>query len=545
MKVALAQINTTVGALQANTNKMLALIAQAREAGAELLMFPELAITGYPPMDLLDRESFVEANLACLDELRKASHGLTVVVGFVDRNLTNKGKRLFNAAAVLQNGKITSVHHKTLLPTYDVFDEDRYFEPADLVTPVNLLGHHVGVSICEDIWNDSDFWSRRLYLSDPIESLWRQGMDLLLNISASPFHTGKPQLRLAMVQAACRKYRLPAIYVNQVGGNDGLVFDGHSFIVDAQGHLLWMGQGFAEEFVVLELDDLKPMGGFNWDSDMAMIEKALVLGTRDYLHKTGFKSAVLGLSGGIDSAITAAIAAQALGPENVLGVAMPSQYSSEGSVTDAEALAKNLGIPYREIPIQPIFDSFRAALAPAFEGKAEDVTEENLQARIRGNLLMALSNKFGHLLLTTGNKSEMAVGYCTLYGDMCGGLAVIADLPKTWVYDLARYMNRNGEVIPENTITKPPSAELRPDQTDQDTLPPYEILDGILQAYIEESKSNAEIAELGYDREVVDWVIRKINFNEYKRRQAPPGLKVTRKAFGQGRRYPIARGYDG
>lgn len=545
MKVALAQINTTVGALEANTRRMLTLLDEARAAGAELVLFPELAITGYPPMDLLDRDSFIEANLACLETLRQASHGLHVVVGFVDRNLTNKGKRLFNAAAVLSQGKISSIHHKTLLPTYDVFDEDRYFEPADRVTPVNLLGHHAGVTICEDLWNDSDFWSRRLYLSDPVESLWRQGMDLLLNISASPFHTGKPQLRLSMLQAACRKYRLPAIYLNQVGGNDSLVFDGHSFIVNAEGQLVWMGKGFAEEFVILDLEQLQPLQDFHWAEDMAMIEQALVLGTRDYLRKTGFKSVVLGLSGGIDSAVTAALAAEALGPENVLGVAMPSQYSSAGSVIDAEALARNLGIRYEKIPIQPLFDSFRTALEPLFAGQAEDVTEENLQARIRGNLLMALSNKFGHLLLTTGNKSEMAVGYCTLYGDMCGGLAVIADLPKTWVYELARYLNRARVVIPENTINKPPSAELRPHQTDQDTLPPYDILDGILSAYIEGHQSQEQIAAMGYDPAVVEWVIRRVNLNEYKRRQAPPGLKVTRKAFGQGWRYPIARGYDG
>lgn len=544
MKVALAQINTTVGALEANTQRMLTLLEQARAGGAELVLFPELAITGYPPLDLLDRESFVEANLACLDRLRAASHGLHVVVGFVDRNVTNGGKRLFNAAAVLSEGKLYAIQHKTLLPTYDVFDEDRYFEPAQQVTPVNLLGWRAGITICEDLWNDSDFWSRRLYLADPVERLWRQGMNLLLNISASPFHTGKPQLRLSMVQAVCRKYRLPAIYLNQVGGNDSLIFDGHSFIVNAQGQLVWMGKGFTEEFTILELDHLRPLSGFHWAEDMAMVEQALVLGIRDYLRKTGFQTVVLGLSGGIDSAVTATLAAKALGPERVWGVAMPSQYSSAGSLRDAEALAQNLGIHYQIIPIQPLFDSFRQALAIPFAGQAEDVTEENLQARIRGNLLMALSNKFGHLLLTTGNKSEMAVGYCTLYGDMCGGLAVIADLPKTWVYALAHHLNREQTVIPENTLLKPPSAELRPHQTDQDTLPPYEILDGILSAYVEESQSQAQIIAKGYDPEVVAWVIRRINLNEYKRRQAPPGLKVTRKAFGQGWRYPIARAYE-
>jgi len=545
MKIALAQINTTVGALQANTSKIITHLAQAQQAGAELVLFPELSISGYPPLDLLDQESFIDQNLACLQTITAATQnfpGLTVMVGYIERNQTRQGKRLHNAVAVICEGQRLSTHFKTLLPTYDVFDEDRYFEPASQVSPVQLGACRTGVTICEDIWNDSDFWSRRLYLQDPIDALQAQGIDLLVNLSASPFHLGKPQLRVSMVQALCRKYGVPAIYLNQVGANDSLIFDGHSFVVNAQGELVWLDTGFAESFTVLDLEQLKPIQP-QWLPDMGMLEAALSLGIRDYLGKTGFKSVVMGLSGGIDSAVTAALAVQALGPEQVTGVAMPSQYSSQGSIDDARALAQNLGIRFEVIPIQPAFDSLRQSLQPIFGDRPEDVTEENLQARIRGNLLMAMSNKFGHMLLTTGNKSEMAVGYCTLYGDMCGGLGVIADLPKTWVYQLAEYLNREQEVIPRNTIDKPPSAELRPDQKDQDTLPPYEILDAILQAYIEDHKSEAEIIGQGYDAQTVAWVIRCLNLNEHKRRQAPPGLKVTRKAFGQGRRYPIARGY--
>ncbi|MEZ0367771.1 MAG: NAD+ synthase, partial [Candidatus Sericytochromatia bacterium] len=486
---------------------------------------------------------FVDANLACLQEVIAACTGITAIVGFVDRNRTRQGKQLHNAAAVISDGRLVSTHYKMLLPTYDVFDEDRYFEPADQVFPVQIGDKRVGVTICEDLWNDSDFWSRRLYLRDPVAELHSQGMEMLICISASPFHVRKPQLRMDMIQALCRKYKVPTIYLNLVGGNDSLIFDGQSLIVNAQGEPVFLGKHFAEEFTIVELESLNCIQ-LQFDEDMATVENALVLGIRDYLGKTGFKSVVLGLSGGIDSAVTAALAVKALGTANVTGVAMPSQYSSEGSVSDALALAQNLGIRCETIPIRPMFDAFRASLGQVFKGLAEDVTEENLQARIRGNLLMALSNKLGHLLLTTGNKSEMAVGYCTLYGDMCGGLGVIADLPKTWVYQLANYMNRDQEVIPVNTITKPPSAELRPDQTDQDTLPPYEILDGILTAYIEDHKGAEEIIGLGFAAETVHWVIRRINFNEYKRRQAPPGLKVTRKAFGQGRRLPIARGYE-
>lgn len=545
MRIAIGQINTTVGALKANTDKMLMVIEQARQAGAKLMVFPELAITGYPPMDLLDRPHFIQSNLDCLEQIRQASHGIGVIVGFVARNEANESNALFNAAAVLEDGHCRLVQHKSLLPTYDVFDEDRHFEPAHAVHPVELGGYRLGITICEDIWNDEQFWSRRLYDHDPLATLYDKGCNLFINISASPFHHQKTNLRYDMMQAIVRKYRVPMVYVNLVSGNDSLIFDGHSMVFDAQANLCWMGQGFAEDFVVVDLADLPPVLPTPPLADeMALIEQALVLGVRDYVRKSGFKQVVLGLSGGIDSAVTAVIAQKALGAENVLGVAMPSQYSSQGSLDDARQLAENLGIGYRVIPIKNTFSAYEEALAEAFTGCKEDVTEENLQARIRGNLLMALSNKFGHLLLTTGNKSEMAVGYCTLYGDMCGGLAVISDLPKTWVYRLAEHMNKEGEVVPINTITKPPSAELRPDQKDQDTLPPYEVLDAILQAYVEENKSWQDIVAQGFDEKTVKWVIWKINTNEYKRRQAPPGLKVTRKSFGHGRRYPIARGYD-
>ncbi|MBF2055357.1 MAG: NAD+ synthase [Candidatus Sericytochromatia bacterium] len=550
MKIAMAQINTTVGALRANTEKILDALQQAGTAGADLLLLPELSISGYPPLDLLDEPAFIDKNLACLRQIAEASRQwpeLTVVVGYIARNHTRQGRQLHNAAAVIRDGAIVSNHFKSLLPTYDVFDEDRYFEPASQVHPVEIGDWRCGITICEDIWNDSDFWSRQLYLQDPIVQLHSQGINLLLNISASPFHVGKPQLRQDMLQALCQKYGMPAVYLNQVGANDSLIFDGHSCIINARGELVWRGQGFTEELSIIELEPLlqtTSATALSWPEEMAMLESALCLGIKDYLGKSGFASAVMGLSGGIDSALTAALAVKALGPDKVLGVAMPSEYSSQGSLDDAYSLAEKLGIRCETIPIAPIFDQLRQSLQPIFGERPEDVTEENLQARIRGNLLMALSNKLGHLLLTTGNKSEMAVGYCTLYGDMCGGLGVIADLPKTWVYQLSEYINREGEVIPRSTLEKPPSAELKPNQKDQDSLPPYVILDGILQAYIEEHRSAGEIIALGYEAETVHWVIRRINLNEYKRRQAPPGLKVTRKAFGQGRRYPIARGYD-
>ena len=564
MKIAMAQINTTVGALQANTDKIIATIDRAKTEGAQWIIFPELSITGYPPLDLLDRPRFIDQNLACLDRIAQACQGITAIVGYVARNPHDQGKGLYNAAAVLEGGRVISTHQKSLLPTYDVFDEERYFEPATEPKTVYLNGIRVGVSICEDIWNDSDLWSRQRYQKDPIEQLAHKGMDLLINISASPFHVGKPKQRQTIVSTLSQKYNVPALYLNQVGGNDSLIFDGNSFVLNARGETLWEGKSCAEDFAIidLELSPSKPTAaperaGFLPElpaplrraedlspEDLQQIEDALVLGIRDYLGKTGFKSVVLGLSGGIDSALTAALAVKALGADQVLGITMPSMYSSEGSVSDAQQLAQNLGMRCETIAIADIYHQYVRDLDPMFEGLDADVTEENLQARIRGDLLMALSNKFGHLLLTTGNKSEMAVGYCTLYGDMCGGLAVIADLPKTWVYALSEHINRDGELIPRNTITKPPSAELRPDQKDQDSLPDYDLLDAILEAYIVDHCAPDEIIAQGYDAEWVHWVIRKVNFNEYKRRQAPPGLKVTRKAFGQGRRYPIARGYD-
>lgn len=563
MKIALAQINTTVGALEQNTQQIIACLHKAKAQAVDLILFPELSITGYPPLDLLDRPRFIEKNLLCLETITAHCVGITAIVGYVARNESQQGKGLYNAAAVLSEGKNISTHYKSLLPTYDVFDEERYFEPATEVQTVNLKGYRIGVSICEDIWNDSDFWTRQRYQKDPIEALAQQGMDLLVNISASPFHVGKPTQRKTMVKALCLKYGCPAVYLNQVGGNDSLIFDGHSFALNAQGESLWQAKGFETDFAIVDIPIATSSHKHDSTSteviqtknfprkaeelsltDLDQIENALVLGIRDYLKKTGFQSVVLGLSGGIDSALTAALAVKAIGPDKVLGVTMPSMYSSEGSVQDALALAKNLGIRCETLPIANIFKRYTEELQPLFTKVTEDVTEENLQARIRGDLLMALSNKFGHLLLTTGNKSEMAVGYCTLYGDMCGGLAVIADLPKTWVYALSSYLNREAEVIPSATLTKPPSAELRPDQKDQDTLPEYATLDAILEAYIVDHLAPEEIISQGFTKELVNWVVHRVNLNEYKRRQAPPGLKVTRKAFGQGRRYPIARGYD-
>jgi NAD+ synthetase len=465
------------------------------------------------------------------------------VVGFVDRNARHEGRDFHNAAALLAEGRVQGVIHKTLLPTYDVFDEDRYFERAGEVPVIPFRGRTVGLSICEDAWSARDLWPRPLYAVDPIRNLVERGADLLINISASPFETGKPRFRRALLREQARKYRVPLIYTNLVGGNDDLVFDGHSLALGRGGNLIAGGRGFEEEILVVDPDSERDEG-FQETSDIELLLGALTLGTRDYARKCGFRSAVLGLSGGIDSAVVACIAAEALGPDNVLGVAMPSIYSAPESESDAAALARNLGIRQETIPIRSVYDAFRGALEHSFAGLEPDVTEENLQARIRGTILMALSNKFGHLVLSTGNKSELGVGYCTLYGDMAGGLAVISDVPKTMVYALARHINRQGERIPQNTLVRPPTAELRPDQTDQDTLPEYDILDGILKARIEERMGFEEIVARGYDRETVRKVLRMIYANEYKRRQAAPGLKVTSRAFGPGRRMPIAMKLD-
>ncbi len=540
MKLALAQLDTTVGDLRGNAGKILDAYRQAAAAGADIVVTPEMAITGYPPRDLLAKRRFVEDNLKTLDELTGQIGDAGLLVGYVDLNPARPGRDYFNAAALVHRGRVVARRFKTLLPTYDVFDEDRYFQPAPSNRPVELAGHRLGITICEDVWTQ-DYLPARLYDRNPVAAL--TGTEVIFNLSASPYHLGKERIRHDMLRAEAVKYRVPFAYCNLVGGNDELIFDGQSLVFDAAGNLLAQGAAFREDLLIVDLAESR-ITNFQSREPVASLHDALVLGLRDYVQKCGFQSVVLGLSGGIDSAVTACLAVAALGPENVTGVSLPSQFSSKGSLDDARALAQNLGIRYEVIPIQPVFETLKAALRELFRGRPEDTTEENMQARIRGTILMAISNKFGHLLLTTGNKSELAVGYCTLYGDMNGGLGVIADVPKTMVYELARYINRDRPLIPPACLTKPPSAELRPNQTDQDTLPPYEVLDAILKRYVEEAKSAAEIVqETGYDEKLVREIVRKIDLNEYKRKQAPPCLRVTTKAFGIGRRVPIAQRY--
>jgi NAD+ synthase (glutamine-hydrolysing) len=540
MRIALAQLNTTVGDIAGNEAAILAAYRRGVEAGAGLVMTPELSIVGYPPRDLLLRPSFIRANLEALQRIAAATGEAGLLVGFVGEGDASVGRGLSNAVALLHQGRVAAIRSKTLLPTYDVFDEDRYFDPATANAPVEFRGLRLGLTVCEDVWNDADFWPRRRYRPDPAADLVAAGVDLLLNISASPWHLGKESTRLAMLRSLCAKSGVPVLYCNLAGGNDELVFDGRSLAFNAEGGLLAEGAAFAEDFRVV---DTRTSGGMSASSpcEEAQVHDALVLGTRDYLRKCGFRSAVLGLSGGIDSAVVAALAVAALGAENVRGLALPSQYSSQGSIDDALALARNLGIRCDVVPIQAPFDAVKSQMTPLFEGRPEDTTEENIQARLRGVALMSMSNKFGSLLLTTGNKSELAVGYCTLYGDMCGGLAVISDVPKTLVYRVARWVNREREIIPSSSITKAPSAELRPNQTDQDSLPAYEVLDAILDAYVVHHRTPAEIVASGFPEESVRRVVRLIDFSEYKRRQAAPGLKVTTRAFGVGRRQPVAQ----
>ena len=540
MKIGFAQINPIVGDLSGNFEKIAGAYERLAAAGAELIITPELAITGYPPQDLVFKSQFVPQNLDILEKLQARVRGAGLLVGFVDRN-QGRGKPFHNAAALLQPGAPIAKTHKSLLPTYDVFDEDRYFEPARSVAPLIFGGRKIGVTICEDIWTER-YLPRPLYDIEPVRSLVEQGAEMILNLSASPFGLGKSAIRREMVATLARAHGRSICYCNAVGGNDQLVFDGNSIGMNSRGELIAQLPGFrvAEEIVEAEGSQAVQMPKTD---DMADLFDALSLGVRDYLTKCNFKSAVLGLSGGIDSAVVAAIAVNALGAENVLGASMPSPYSSRGSIDDALVLARNLGIKCLQIPIATAFVAFKAQFAEVFAGLPEDTTEENMQARLRGMILMALSNKFGHLVLSTGNKSELSVGYCTLYGDMAGGLAVISDVPKTMVYALARWINRRGEVIPASTIEKPPSAELRPDQTDQDTLPPYDVLDEILRLYVEENMSARDIVAHGFDEKTVRWVQRRVDVNEYKREQAAPGIKVTSRAFGVGRRMPIAQKY--
>jgi NAD+ synthase (glutamine-hydrolysing) len=545
MNIGLAQINSVIGDFPGNVKRILAAYRECLDTGADLVVTPELSLVGYPPRDLVFKSQFVPKCLQALDYLAGEIREVPLLVGYVDHHHpAHPGKPFRNAAAWLENGEIRHRVWKTLLPTYDVFDERRYFEPGESSEPIVWNGHRIGVTICEDIWTEN-YLQRPFYDRDPVEELTAKGIDLLLNLSASPFHLGKPLLRRAMIGGIARNAKVPVVYCNAVGANDQLVFDGHSLVTDANGRIASQLPGFSESCVVLDpfspVKDDAPLDS----CDAEELYRALVLGVRDYVTKCGFSSVCLGLSGGIDSALTAVIAADALGPDNVRGLTMPSPYSSRGSVDDSFALAKALGIRCDEVPIKNAFEAVKATMRPVFEGKPEDVTEENMQARIRGLMLMALSNKENHLLLTTGNKSELAVGYCTIYGDMCGGLAVISDLPKVRVYEVARWINREREIIPWNTIDKPPSAELRPDQKDQDTLPPYEILDKILELYVENQLSSDEIISRGFEEATVRWVQRRVDLNEWKRHQAAPGLRVTSKAFGIGRRMPIVQRFVG
>ncbi len=553
MRLYLAQLNPTVGDLEGNLTELLNHLHKAREAGAQLFLAPELALTGYPPRDLLDRPGFVRDALSAMQQFAGRVSGIKAIVGGVvsaSGAPLKMGERISNGAVLIEEGVVTACHRKLLLPTYDVFDEARYFTPGSDPTVVTIEGVAVGITICEDIWNDKDYWRSPRYERDPMDATLRAGAELLVNLSASPYERDKPQIRAGMLKAHAQKHNVPVVYCNQVGGNDSLLFDGNSSCINPDGEVVCQGAAFETEGLVVELqnkrllpvNDPAPAGPGDWREETV---QALTLGIRDYARKCGFKKVVIGMSGGIDSALTAALAVRALGPDNVVGITMPSRYSSEGAAGDAIESGKRLGIRVDTLPIEGMFAAYLKALEPVFAGREPDVAEENLQARIRAGLLMAYSNKFGALLLTTGNKSEMAVGYCTLYGDMCGGLAVISDVYKTDVYTLCEHLNATTTPapIPESTLTKPPSAELRPDQKDQDSLPPYPQLDGILRGYIDDARTPDELVKAGHERALVEEILRLVNRNEYKRRQAPPGLRVSHKAFGEGRRLPIAQRY--
>ncbi len=546
MKLALAQINPTIGDFLGNVRKIVELSVASQSGGADMVIFPEMAVCGYPPADLLEKPSFLARAEEALTEIAIAvtsHHPIAILCGCPTPAPADSGKRVMNSAVVLRGGRVDFIQSKMLLPYYDVFDEQRYFAPAAKQVLYELAGERIAITICEDAWNDKNFWPQRLYPVDPVENLTHQGATLIVNLSASPYYRGKRATRRNMLAAIARRHHVPVAMVNQVGGNDSLIFDGSSLVLDAGGDLIAKARSFEEDLLLVDLPS--PAGAVcsaDEREDVAVYE-ALVLGTRDYVRKCGFSKAIVGLSGGIDSALVATIATEALGSENVLGVGMPSEYSSQGSIDDARHLASNLGIQWELIPIREIFDDHLCALRPILQDRPADITEENLQSRIRGTLLMALSNKLGALVLTTGNKSEMSTGYCTLYGDMVGALAVIGDVYKTSVYRLARYANRSREIIPENTLMKPPSAELRPGQQDTDSLPPYDILDPILEAYVERYETAEEIVQssiLPLDIALVRNILRMVERSEYKRQQAAPILKVTRKSFGVGRRFPIA-----
>ncbi len=548
MRVALAQINPTIGDFAENARLIVRDAREAARRGAEVVVFPELALTGYPPRDLVEKPSFLTRSEMELEKLARetADLDLSLIVGFVARSQAESGKRALNSAAVIRGGQIVFRQSKMLLPTYDVFDEARYFRPAEREDLCTIAGRTVALTICEDAWNDRQFWKQRLYTRDPVEELFGAGAEVMICINASPYQMGKREVRRTIYRSASRRYGRPVVYVNQVGGNDQLVFDGSSFAMSATGELIATARSFAEDLVIADLGAATGDRNENFTDECEAVYEALVVGTRDYIRKCGFARVLIGLSGGIDSALTAAVAVEAVGRENVTGVGMPGPYSSEHSLTDAREMAVRLGIRFEVVSINSVYERFLRELAPLFEGMSEGVTEENLQSRLRGVTLMALSNKSGALVLTTGNKSELAVGYCTLYGDMCGGLAVISDVPKTMVYSLSRIANRRlGDVIPESVFTKPPSAELRPDQKDTDSLPEYAVLDRILEGYIEQMRTPGEIAESeSLDLKLVQDIVNKVDRNEYKRQQAAPGLKVTTKAFGIGRRMPIAQRFS-
>jgi NAD+ synthase/NAD+ synthase (glutamine-hydrolysing) len=541
VKIALGQINPTVGDFSGNAAKHIEYARRAQAAGAGLILFPELSVCGYPPRDLVERSSFVARNREAAELIAKETQGIAVICGLVTPAESETGKSAMNSAALLQDGKIAFLQSKMLLPTYDVFDEMRNFAPAKSQDLFSFCGNQMALTICEDAWNDKLFWPKRLYTVDPVETLIRAGGNFVLNISSSPFWIGKRGVRRDMLTAIARHHKVPVALVNQVGGNDSLVFDGSSIVLNAEGNVIAQGSSFQEDLIYFDSKTLTGELHDQIEGEEASVYAALVLGTRDYMRKCGFQTAIIGLSGGIDSALTAVIAADAVGPENVIGVGMPGPYSSQGSIDDARALGKNLGIRFELLSINRAFEAYQQTLKEVFAGRKEDVTEENIQSRARGTLLMALSNKLGAIVLSTGNKSELGVGYCTLYGDMVGGLAVISDVPKTLVYRLSHYVNSRSPVIPEATLEKPPSAELRPNQKDSDSLPPYEILDAVLEDYVEVAQSAEQIAaDHGFDLEVVRRVVRMVDRAEYKRQQAAPGIKISAKAFGYGRRFPIA-----
>ncbi len=543
MKIALAQINVIIGDFEGNTKKIIKNIQLAEQQGADMIVFPELATTGYPPRDFLEFKDFIHKAEESLNQIKKATGNIAVIIGTPTVNPVIEGKDLYNSVVFLYQGKEIYRQHKTLLPTYDIFDEARYFEAANRWKTVQFKGHNIALTVCEDLWNLGN--DNPLYTINPMEKLMAQNPDLIINVSASPFDYTHAQERIKVLQENVKQYGIPLIYVNHVGAQTDIIFDGGSLVIGANQKVYTELPYFKEILKIIDLEQVKVnfKNNIQAKEKIALIHDALVLGIKDYFGKIGFKTAILGLSGGLDSAVTVVLAVEALGKNNVRVLLMPSQFSSEHSIKDAEDLAKNLGIRYDIVPIQSIFESYINKLEPLFENKAFDVTEENIQARIRGNLLMAISNKFGNILLNTSNKSEMAVGYGTLYGDLAGGISVIADVYKTEVYELARYINRDTEIIPVNTINKPPSAELRPDQKDSDSLPDYDILDPILKHYIEGRKGPQEIIDMGYDKALVNRILKMVNRNEFKRYQTAPVLRVSPKAFGMGRRMPIVAKY--